>query len=574
MKHRLSLWSCLIITVVLLAFRVFYSDIGAARKQLILTQWDAFGYYLYLPATAIYHDYKKLNWAEAMDKKYLVSGGGAMPFIALENGNRVSKYLCGVALLQSPFFAVGHLIAKATGRPADGFSAPYQYALGFGLILYSFLALLVLRRVLLCWFSDAAVAIALLLLCLASNFIQYAAVDSGLSHGWIFLLYALLLFTTIQWHQQPRAIWAWLTGFLIGLATICRPTEAIALFIPLLWGLQSKAASKEKWRLVRTHKLHVLYAALGGLLGILPQLLYWKSVTGSFIFDVGSKWVFLNPWWRVLIVWEKGWFIYTPVALLFVAGLFFMKPFPFRKAALVFCLLNIWIVISWDEWQYGASYSTRALMQSYPVFALPLAALVQRIQHTRWNPLFLVLGLYLIGVNLFQTWQYNRGIIHFNDMNRRYYGRIYLNAHPGPLDMSLLDTQEWLQDESNYRKYTLDLLPAPRNIAFPASQSAELAAISLDSLSGKKECWLRLHAHIDAPGKLWQSRLSAELQDGDLLKQTSVRLFNPIGERTGDYAFYMYVPPAFARARLRVFLASDFDFEGRITQLSLTVLER
>ena len=53
-------------------------------------------------------------------------------------------------------------------------------------------------------------------------------------------------------------------------------------------------------------------------------------------------------------------------------------------------------------------------------------------------------GCYLIFLNLFQLWQYNRGIIHYNDMNRRYYQAVYLNPHPSAAEMSLLDTDEQL----------------------------------------------------------------------------------------------------------------------------------
>lgn len=569
MKHRASLAACLLIAAVLIGYRSYYSDIGGARKGLIITQWDAFGYYLYLPAITIYGDYKKLEWATSVDKRYNVTGGGAMPSVKLDNGNNVSKYLGGVALLQAPLFVAAHLYAKAAGYPADGFSAPYQYALSFGAILYCCLALLLLRRIFLRWFRDDVVALTLLLLCLATNFIQYAAVDNGLSHGWIFPLYVLLLNATIRWHEKPAALLAFAIGWLIGLAAICRPTEAIALFIPLLWNLHTKEASREKWKIVGAHKWHIAFAVLGGLIGILPQLIYWKAVTGSFVYDVGSKWVFLNPWWRVLAGWEKGWFIYTPVTLLFVAGLLFIKRFPFGKAALAFCLLNIWIIISWDEWQYGASYSTRALVQSYPVFALPLAAVVTRVQAHRWRYALWIAGIYLIGVNFFQTVQYNSTILHYSDMNRRYYGRIYLNPLPSALDMSLMDTEDWLNNEANFDAETLHLLHQPKQISFAGNTSAILAdtALSLHS-----DVWLRINARIDAPGHLWQSHLTAELRNSDSAKRTSIRLFNPVGVRSGEYAFYMMAPAYFHNARLKIFLSSDFEFRGVVQALNITVL--
>ena len=573
MKYPASLVACLTICAVLLGYRSHYTDKGSPGKPLMLTQWDAFGYYLYLPATIIYHDFKKLDWATAVDQKYNVTGGDGMPVQHLENGNKACKYFGGVALLQLPLFTIAHLWAKSTGSPADGFSPPYQYALGYGLLLYCFLGIFLLRHILLRYFDDRVTAITLLLLCLASNFIQYAAVDGGLSHAWIFLLYVALLYATIKWHERAHAGWSMLTGYIIGIAMICRPTEAIALAIPLLWNTHTREAATAKWRQVRTHRLHVLYAIVGGILGILPQLLYWKSVTGSFIYDVGSKWMFLNPWFRVLFGWEKGWFIYTPVTIFFVLGLLFMKRYPFYKSVLVFCLLNIWIVIAWEDWRYGGSYSTRALVQSYPVFALALGSFVERIQWKKWRIAFYVPCIYLVGVNLFQIVQYNSTVLHYNDMNRRYYSRIYLNPAPDPIDMSLLDTDDWLSNEAGYSAKQLVLTAQPIAVHSDANTPTHLVDVGLPD-NGSAERWLKIEAHLVAHEGLWKSVLTAELHYSDTTKRASIRLDNPVGKKTGHYAMYLKLPQKPGHGKLVIFLSTAARLDGTVDRLKVTELTR
>src|SRR5690606_20434817 len=114
----------------------FYSGLGA-QKDLKITTWDAFGYYAYLPATFIFHDVEQLKWVDSVDKKYNLTGNGHAPVEVLEDGNKVLKYLNGVALAEMPFFFIAHFTAPYFGYPQDGFSAPYQYALGFGIIFYS-----------------------------------------------------------------------------------------------------------------------------------------------------------------------------------------------------------------------------------------------------------------------------------------------------------------------------------------------------------------------------------------------------------------------------------------------------
>lgn len=406
------------------------------------TTWDALGYYMYLPGYLIYDDVTELKWFPAIDSTYNVSGGNLYQATPLEKGGYAFKYLGGVAIMELPFFYGGHAVACMTDAPEDGFSWPYQYAVLFGAIFWFFIGCLILRKVLRRYFSETITTLTLLLIGLASNLLQYVSVDGAMSHVFIFPLYAAMLWLTIRWHEQPKARTALLIGFVAGLAIICRPTELIIVFIPILWSLESSGKLKTKWKLVRAHRSHIFWAAFGGIIGILPQLLYWKQATGSWIYDVGSKWLFFNPWWRVLFGFEKGWFVYTPIAIFLVLGLFYLKGKPFRRSVLTFCLLNIWIIIAWSDWRYGASYSTRALTQSYPVFALALAAFLERtyVYGKRW--LILGAGAYLIGVNLFQIWQYNALVLHFDQMNRPYYAAIYLDRNPTPLDYSLLDSQE------------------------------------------------------------------------------------------------------------------------------------
>ncbi|MBL7712107.1 MAG: hypothetical protein JNL13_06575, partial [Chitinophagaceae bacterium] len=122
-----------------------------------------------------------------------------------------------------------------------------------------------------------------------------------------------------------------------------------------------------------------------------------------------SKWYFLNPWFRVLVGPEKGWFLYTPVAILMVWGFLFMKGYPFRTAVLTFCLLNIWIIISWSDWRYGGSYAARALVQSYPVFALSLACFVQKVLATKRTALLAIVTVLFVALNVYQLQLYNAG---------------------------------------------------------------------------------------------------------------------------------------------------------------------
>jgi len=573
MKKIVSLIACFITCAVLLQYRIAYSGIAEGQPRLNITTWDASGYYMYLPAIFIYHDATKLTWLGDVDKKYSVTGGNGWQAEKQPNGNYVYKYLGGVAIMELPFFLTGHFIALHSNYPADGYSAPYEYAIAFGALLYCMLAIFLLRKILLRYFTDHVAAIAIPMVCLATNFIEYVAIESGQSHAWIFPLYVLVLYATMKWHDRPRIGWAALIGYIIGLAMISRPTEAIMLFIPLMWGTQNKEAAKEKWQLVKQHRSHIVSAATFGLIGILPQLIYWKIASGSFIYDVGSKWDFLNPHFRVLFGWEKGWFIYTPVTLFFIIGMFFIKKFPFRRSVLWFCLLNIYIIIAWSDWRYGGSYSTRALMQSYGIFALPFAAFTECVETSRWRFVFYALCIYLLVVNLFQIKQYQATILHYNDMNRQYYGSIYLNAHPSPIDMSLLDTDERLKNEQSYHSAILAHSDTNVRIHFDAGASANIIDADLNN-SG--DTWMKIETTIQPMNGVWDRYLNGAVKTGDSVKHMRIRMYNGISTDTtiNNYAFYMHIPAYFAHSHFRLYMDGGNGFDGVMRKLMITELNK
>lgn len=504
------------------------------------TSWDAFGYYMYLPSIFIYKDVKQLKWFEQKDKEYGLSGGNLYQTNVLPNGDHAFKYLSGVAILELPFFWIGHLVALNSESPADGFSWPYQYAILWGAVFYFFLGLLALRKVLLKFYDEKVTTLTILLLVFASNLIQYVSVDGAMSHSFIFPLYANLIWWTIRWHETFNWKYAFGIGLIIGLATISRPTELIMIFIPLLWSLNSESNLSSKWKKVAENRSQVIIAFGGGIIGIAPQLIYWKYATGSWIYDVGSKWTFLSPWWRVLVGFEKGWFIYTPIVLFMVLGLFFLKNTPYRKAVITFCLLNIWIIISWSDWRYGASYSTRALTQSYPVFALPLAGFISwALIGWRKYSVYSV-GIYLSVVNIFQIWQYNSLILHYDHMNAKYYAAIYLDRNPTPLDYSFLDTNEEIPSSvftrSNVRRFNIQ-------------KDSALADLTRSQIIGstiiKNEKWVSSSLDLISLTGLNTGNLAVSAYlDGAIVKEKRFRFAVPFAadEKRMSYSNHFRIP--------------------------------
>lgn len=518
MKNKASFIAFCVIAIIYVATRFIYFS-GDFQKQ---TTWDALGYYFYLPASQIYQAENSKTWLDSLDKTYHLSGGDIYQVQKHPSGNDVGKYLRGVSIMQWPFFQAAHWYARYSGHaPADGFSWPYQRAIALSCLFYGLLGLFLLRLFLLKFFLDQIVAACMLLLMLATNAIQYIAIEGGQSHGYIFALYAIMLTLTYRWHQSPNTLLSFLMGGIFGLACISRPTEAVMLFIPLLWNVQNKSDWKQKWQMVIQNPRFVIALCMGVLIAISPQLFYWKKVTGSWIYDVGSKWDFLNPHWRVLFGPEKGWFVYTPITICMVLGLWFIREKKIRYAFMTFCLLNIYIIIAWHTWRYGGSYSTRALVQSYPVFAIPLCAFIERVYSSNKKIIIAMLMLYLMGLNLFQIHQYNQTILHYDDMNWVYYRAIYLNPNPTPQTFSLMD--DGVQVPSHKLQPPISLW---HKDSLFIDHDQKLISLNNEKLNIESAGYLHLKFDLKSPESLWGKY--AVLSDSVSNTSFRIRLFRPL----------------------------------------------
>ena len=453
-----SLAALLVLFLMMVQARLWAPYWDTRNVQAILT-WDAMGYYLYLPAQFIYHDLDRLAFIPNIMREYSPSSSFYQAFQVpgAPEGQLVMKYACGLAVLWTPFFWVGHWAAGWLQYPQDGFSAPYQVAIAFGGLLYGLLGLGLLRRVLLGYFSDLVTTVVLVLLVLGSNYFQYAVFDAAMSHGVLFALYALLIWLTGRWHARPTRLRAAGIGLTLGVMVMVRPSEMVAAVIPLLWGVVSLDAAKAKLTLVRHRWPDVLLLAAFGIVGVLPQLLYWKWATGHFIFySYGEqKFNFVHPHlYEVLFSFRKGWLIYSPLLLLPLAG--FVALWRQHRGVAVPVLayfgLNLWVVSAWDVWWYGGSIGQRALVQSYAALALPWGAAVAWLAgpRPRLRLVAIVVVALLVDLNLFQHWQYMRSIITPEDMNRRYYWAVFNKTMPTQTDFDLLDVKTHLPRAERY----------------------------------------------------------------------------------------------------------------------------
>ena len=421
--------------VFILVCYLFAWIIGYQVRHNIIS-YDVSNYYGYLPAILQYQDlrFKFLQKIPEENLQYISISKNKSP----DGKNTRNKMSMGLAYLYLPFYALAYLTAPIFSPGTHSFSNHYGIFILLGGLFYGVIGLWILSKVLRNYFEDKTVAMLLVSIAFASNFFNYSVAEGGMSHVYNFFLFSLVLFLTIQYYKRPKLIAATILGALLGLIILIRPTNVVVLIPLLLWEIKNIKSIRDRFRFLGQHYIHLIIAGLTGLLVIIPQLYYWKIITGSWIYYSyqSEGFNFLSPELiNGIFSYRKGWLIYTPVMFFALAGFFFLRDTKTKgliMPVLSFMIINLYVVFSWHSWWYGGGFGARALVESYVFLAFPLSAFYKKLLS---KPLPFRLCLFILIVlfsllNLFQTYQYARGILSNDSMTKEVYWDILGKIHP------------------------------------------------------------------------------------------------------------------------------------------------
>ena len=423
------------IAVLLYAIISFYIFFNREEYRQIPFRSDPSGYYLYLPATFIYHDVEKLGFCPGVNKLYSLNrdydfyGTTDQP-----GGKKLIKYAIGTSVFELPFFLIARLYCSIDRTcQDDGYSTPFTVAGYWGCFLWVSFGLYLLSLVLKKYFTDGVVAFTILCVAFGTNLYYYSSFDPAYSHPYSFVAVSLVLYFTERWFSTFKLKYmAWL-GIALGLVIITRPVNIAVAIIPLLWQVYNFESLKARGRLFFQKKLQVAIAILLYLMVCFIQMGYWKAITGHWIYYsyVGEHFNFLKPMiWKGLFSFRKGWFVYTPIAFLAFTGFYFLwkKDKKLAVAPLVFFAVIIYIVFSWEQWWYGGGFGCRPLIDVLPIVALPLAAFIGyvfSIGKVTLKIAALAVIFFCIALNIFQTYQYSLAYIPWDRATGDYYWYIF-----------------------------------------------------------------------------------------------------------------------------------------------------
>lgn len=344
-----------------------------------------------------------------------------------DTGRRINFGTVGCAILWAPFYAVGDVIARVTGAEVDGYSKPYVAAVAYGSAVYGFLALvlalLAARRLGYQAFT-AAVAI-----WLGTPLLFYMYVAPPFSHACSAFGVALFIYVWLR----VRADWSVRGVAALGAAgalmAMVREQDAFFALGPALdFGLSALGASGPKASQSLMPKAKSLIAGAATFAVVFtPQAATYVVLNGHLgpHSSVGRKMNWMAPHaLQVLFSPEHGFFVWTPLALIAIAGLVALfippeggnymretgKPGPSkvpvasavspnhlvvsafrRKRQAAVCLLlvvvlQIYVGGSVESWTVAGAYGQRRFIALTAVMVIGLAALLHGLKNRAAQP--------------------------------------------------------------------------------------------------------------------------------------------------------------------------------------------
>jgi hypothetical protein len=450
MSKKISFLVCLLISIYYIKSTI---DIAPWAHKKIIDQ-DIIFYYEYVPAAFIYHDLSFNFPSKVPDFK------GTVWCIPSPTGNGVVQMTMGTAVLYTPFFWIAHLYTKYSGGLADGYSLNYHIALIWAGVFYFIMGILLLRKILLQFFDDKVVSFVLIALSLGTNLFNYAIWEGAMSHIYSFFVFAMVLWAFLKWLKSPGYRITLLLGMAAGMIVLIRPTNITFVLFLALYFFFLKTSFRDKWKFIAGLRWKLLVLITGAFLVILPQIIYWKVYSGQYIFNsyVGYHFFFDNPHiLDGLFSYNKGWFVYTPLMVLAVAGLFVMqeKSKEWLWPAIITMAISIYIIFSWWCWWYGGGFGARSMVEYYVIMSIPLGAFFTFIAQKNIfvKGLTTILVVFLLWLNLFQHEQYRKSLLHWDSMSKEAYWAIWgKQSWPENYDKMLLhlDAEKAKKGESAY----------------------------------------------------------------------------------------------------------------------------
>ena len=423
----------------LLLICVFLLSLPAVTTRIYSS--DEIQYFAYLRSLWFDHDLSFENeYQYFYDRGIAKSDGFHETFLerTTDTNRRLNFGTIGCAILWSPFYLAGDLVARATGAPVDGFSKPYVAAVAYGSAVYGFLALVLAilsaQRLGFRGFVPAVVV------WLGTPLLFYMYIAPPFSHACSAFGVALMTYVWLRVRDDWPVRGMIALGAAGALMAMVREQDAFFAAGPaldFLWGHFAPGrgsgiggrgsevggrGSEVGGRPVRRslgeggRLVGVVAAAISFGAVFTPQAATYLILNGHLgpHASVSHKMNWMAPHaLEVLFSSEHGFFVWTPLALVAIAGLVWAAVARASHDRRVFvCLLlmvalQIYVGGSVESWTVAGGFGQRRFIALTTAMVIGYAALEQGLRTAGARRVLMVLTVLAVYWNLALTAEFS-----------------------------------------------------------------------------------------------------------------------------------------------------------------------
>jgi hypothetical protein len=295
-----------------------------------------------------------------------------------DTGRRINFGTIGSAILWAPFYAAGDVMARVTGAGVDGFSKPYLAAVAYGSAVYGFLALvlaiLTARRLGYNAFT-AAVAV-----WLGTPLLFYMYVAPPFSHACSAFGVALFTYVWIRVRDDWSVRGLAALGAAAALMAMVREQDVFFVAGPALDFVWARVSARGGTRSKDGGWVGVIAAVISFAAVFTPQMATYLILNGHVgpHSSVARKMNWMSPHaLQVLFSPEHGFFVWTPLALIALAGLAaaaLRRKDPIWLCLLLTVALQVYVGGSVESWTVAGAYGQRRFIALTTALVIGLAA--------------------------------------------------------------------------------------------------------------------------------------------------------------------------------------------------------
>ena len=320
-----------------------------------------------------------------------------------ETGRRINFATIGCAMVWTPFYAAGDIVARAGGGTVDGFSKPYVAAVAYGSAFYGFLA--VVLAILSAQRLGLRAFVPGIVVWLGTPLLFYMYVAPPFSHATSAFGVSLFIYIWLRARDTWSPGWMAALGASAALMTIIREQDAffaVGPAVDFVWAqVRGPRAEVRGARSGVRRPIGVVAAIVAFAAVFAPQAIAYLTLNGHIgpHSSVGRKMNWVSPHaLEVLFSPQHGYFVWTPLAAIAILGLVYwaiahhrsspiahrssplghrpsvIAPGPIVLLLLLMAALQVYVGGSVESWTVAGAFGQRRFIALTAILIIGLAA--------------------------------------------------------------------------------------------------------------------------------------------------------------------------------------------------------